>query len=204
MKAKYHREITVQALSSYFRVEVLEPIISANLGQDALRYQFGYDHFHYDNNSFGKGDSYCEDLRHEIIIELKRANGLAAQQSFGRLTHTVQDFYAHSNFVVLWREFFPDATPQVIDPDFQAILRSPNLCSGKLYYPIELFSFVSSLRPYILPLLPHDSHAWMNLDDPTQFNFEFAFAAAVKKTELECQRILRQLSPGESVLFTGK
>ncbi|MEI7850094.1 MAG: hypothetical protein WCK35_30155 [Chloroflexota bacterium] len=204
MKAKYHREITQHALGQFLQTDVLETVIVANLGQDALRYQFGHDHFHYDSSFFGEGDAYCDEQRRIVVAEMKIAQTHLARQAFGRLAHTVQDFYAHSNYVSLWREFYPDVSPWEIDPEQDDILRSSRLHSGKLYYPFELLSFVEGLREYVLPFLPRDSHAWMNKDIPSRLYFDVAFAAAVKRTNLEFQRICGRLSSSEVVLFTGK
>ncbi len=41
----------------------------------------------------------------------------------------------------------------------------------------------------VIPLLPRDSHAWMNLDSPARGpGFAYAFAAAVKRTRYEYER----------------
>jgi len=203
VKTQYHRAITKKALDKYFSVSALEDIVSANLGQDALRYQFGHDHFHYDSNSFVAGDAYCYDLRRMIVVALQAEDVLAARGAFGRLTHTVQDFYAHSNYVSLWRDIYPDAAPAEIEPELTLVLSHPRLHSGKLYYPLEIFAFIDALKAYILPLLPRDSHAWMNIDDPSRPNFEYAFSAAVKKTSLEYQRLIATISMREVILLTG-
>jgi hypothetical protein len=203
VKTKYHREITTMAVGEYFSLEALEEVISANLGQDALRYQIGHDHFHYDSNSFSAGDSYCNDLRQMIPVKIRSGNISAARIDFGCLTHTVQDFYAHSNFVALWRESYPNATPEEIDPESAVFLSDPRLHSGKLYYPLEILSFVNILKGIVLPLLPRDSHAWMNMDDPFRPNFDFAFSAAVKRTRAEYQRVVGLISSTEAALLTG-
>ena len=203
MKEQYHREITVKALNDYFRSDVLETVIAANLGQDALRYQINHDHFHYDSNSFAAGDAYCEEQRHSVITAIKNSDALPARESLGRLTHTVQDLYAHSNYVALWRELHPQASPDEIDPELTTLLSDLRLHSGKLYYPLEALSFITALKPYVLPLLPRDSHAWMNIDEPARPDFYFAFTAAVKRTESEYLRIAAQLSTREVAFLTG-
>lgn len=204
MKKQYHREITTRAFNGLFQTDALETVIVANLGQDALRYLIGYDHFHYDSNSFAAGDAYCCEQRHSIIAALQGADTLAARKALGRLTHTVQDFYAHSNYIVLWREIFPEAGALEIDPQLAGLLQDPRLRSGKLYYPLEVLSFIAALKPYVLPLLPRDSHAWMNLDDPSCRDFGYAFNAAVKRTSAEYLSIIGQLSAQEVALLTGK
>ncbi len=203
MKKQFHREITTRALGSYFAAETLESVIVANLGQDALRYQFGHDHFHYDSNSFVAGNAYCDKLRLAIAAALQKGQIGDARADLGRLSHTVQDLYAHSNYVALWRQLYPDAVPDDIDPEFAIVLQDARFHSGKLYYPLEVFSFIDSIKPYVLPLLPRDSHAWMNLDDPGRPDFSHAFAAAVKRTRLEYLRIVKKLSSGAVSGLTG-
>jgi hypothetical protein len=204
LQKQYHREITTRALGAYFHPEALETVISANLEQDALRYQIRHDHFHYDNNSFAAGDAYCYDLRHLIINALSSNAGQAARESLGRLSHTVQDFYAHSNYVALWREANPDSSADEIDPEENELLRDTRLHSGKLYYPLEALSFLSAFKSYVIPLLPRDSHAWMNIDDPSRSGFDYAFAAAVMRTNAEYLQLTSQLSPQQVAFLTGK
>jgi hypothetical protein len=202
VKTQVHRSITTQALSPHFSQNALETVIGANLGQDVWQYQFGHDHFHYDNNSFAAGDAYIDELRRSIMDALQRGEDVPARQSFGRLTHAVQDFYAHSNYIALWRESHPEAAPNETDPLVAVLLSDSRLRSGRIYYPFEALTFIKVLKPCIVPLLPRDSHAWMNIDDPSRPNFEYAYAAAVKRTELEFERLRKVLSQGQIQLFT--
>jgi hypothetical protein len=202
VKIQYHRSITTQALSTYFSQNALETVITANLGQDVWHYQFGHDHFHYDNNSFAAGDAYMDELRRSIMDALQRGETAPARESFGRLTHTAQDFYAHSNYIALWREGHPGGAPDEIDPMLASLLTDSRLCSGCLYYPLEVFSFIAALKPYIMPLLPRDSHAWMNIDDPSRPNFDYAYVAAVKRTAMEFERLCQSLGQAQIQLLT--
>jgi hypothetical protein len=204
MRPQYHRRITAQALEKLVSPAVLENIISANLGQDALRYQVAHDHFHYDNNSFTIADAYIEQQRRAVMDSLERAQVLPAWQAFGRLTHAAQDFYAHSNYTTLWREHNPGAASDQIIPLFGEALNDSRLHSGRLYLPLEILSFIPILQPLILPLLPRDSHAWMNKDDPSRPGFDLAYTAAVKRTELEFRNIIQSLTLSQAELFTGK
>ena len=203
MKKQIHREITIRALGGYFGVDALETVIIANLGQDAPRYQFGHDHFHYDSNSFTTGDAYCEQLRLVIAAALRNGQSQQAREALGRLTHTLQDLYAHSNYVLLWRQKYPDSSPDDIDPELAIIRQDSGFQSGKLYYPLEILSFIDPLKKYVLPLLPRDSHAWMNIDDPTRPGFDYAFSAAVKRTGIEYLRIIEKLPSREVTCLTG-
>jgi hypothetical protein len=202
VKTQYHRSITAQALSLHFGQNALETVIAANLGQDAWQYQFGHDHFHYDNNSFATGDAYLDELRRSVMDALQHGEAVPARKSFGRLTHAAQDFYAHSNYIALWRESHPRGEEE-IDPLLAALLTDSRLRSGRIYYPWEVFAFIPVLKPHVLPLLPRDSHAWMNIDDPSRPDFDYAYAAAVKRTKLEFERICQTLSPEQIHMLTG-
>lgn len=202
MKAKYHRAITEQALRPHFDPAALTEIIHANLSQDAIRYQFGHDHFHYDNNAFAAGDAYIEEQRQTIIETLQSGRPASlARAAFGRLTHTAQDFYAHSNYTALWRERHPGAMPDAIDPSLLEVMNDSRLTSGRIYPPLEYFSFIPLLAPLVIPLLPRDSHAWMNKDDPSRPDFEYACAAAIKRTEQELVKIRQALTPQQISAF---
>lgn len=194
MKLTFHRNITARALSPHFSPQALETIIHANLGQDFLFYQFGHDHFHYDSNAFAAGNAYILELHRSVLEALQRGNGAEARVLFGKLTHAAQDFYAHSNYIPLWRESHLNAVADDVDPLLASLLSDPRLHSGRIYYPLEIFAFVRLLKPYVLPLLPRDSHAWMNIDDPSRPNFDYAYAAAVKRTIIEFERICQKLS----------
>jgi hypothetical protein len=204
MKLRYHRLITTQALEKHISPAALKSIIDANFGQDAFRYQFGHDHFHYDGSSFPEGDAYIEGQRRLIVDALAHGEALPAWQAFGRLAHAIQDFYAHSNYVTLWRERYPAAVPNQIHPLLGDALSDSRLHSGRLYYPLEILTFVPALQALVLPFLPRNSHAWMNKDDPSRPDFDFAYMAAVKRTELEFQNMIRSLVPAQAVLFIGK
>lgn len=206
MKAIHHRDITEQALRPHFSPEALEMVVRANLGQDAPQYQFIHDHFHYDNNAFAAGDAYLAEQARIVIETLQTPGGIIApaRAAFGRLTHTVQDFYAHSNYIELWRELHPGAGPDSIHPYLSKLTRDPRLKSGRIYPPLEYFSYIPAFKPLVTPLLPRDSHAWMNKDDPTRPGFDFARAAAVKRTALELEDVRRKLSVEQFSAFTGR
>jgi len=183
----YHRAITTQALSGLFTPPALEIIISANLAQDhLLRGQIGHPEYHFDQNAFQKSRNYIEQNRLLILPALQMGDARSAQQAFGRLTHTAQDFYAHSNYVLRWLGRFPEGRwplPAEVDPLVADLLEGSGLRSGKIYWPFEPLSWIPGIGRWIIPLLPPDSHARMNLDSPDRGPaFDYAFAAAVKRT----------------------
>ena len=158
--------------------------------------QIGHDEYHFDNNAFAKGDDYIAKQRESLHLALENREAYAAWASFGRLTHATQDFYAHTNYVDLWLAQFGEnpPSPADVEPVVENIINSPDLHSGKLYYPLEVFYFVSFLKRFVLPLLPKDSHAHMNLDSPKRGQrFAYAFEAAVKRTRIEYETVIAAL-----------
>ena len=207
MQARYHLEITMRAVGDRFSAEALAEVIRANLGLDNLFGQIGHDEYHFDRNAFQASLDFVEENRRAVLAGLEKGDRRAARRSLGRLTHTVQDFYAHSNYVRLWLERFPQdrlPPPEKIDALDTDLLASPELRSGKLYFPLEVLYFVPGLRTWVLPRLPRDSHAWMNLDGPDREPyFSYAMHAAIQRTRTEYERTVNGLSPARLALLTG-
>lgn len=207
MLIPHHRQILRQALEKELSLRALKAITKANIRQDYLRGQFGHDEYHFDNNAFEKSYAYVEENRALIRPALEIGKVEDAWAAFGRLAHTAQDFYAHSNYIPLWLAQFDEGSappaPEV-DHDDQEIIQGPELRSGKLYYPLELLSYIPVLKKYVMPHLPKDSHAWMNIDSPKQGPiFAYTFAAAVKRTLDEWENTLVVLTKEAKTLFTG-
>jgi hypothetical protein len=209
MQARYHREITVKALSTDFVPAALEAVITANLGQDHLfRGQIGHPEYHFDDNCFSKGQAYMEENRSRIRPALEAGDAVPAQQALGRLTHAGQDLYAHSNYISLWLNRLPTGIwpdPDEIEAFDRDLLQGTELHSGKIYWPLEPLSWLPMLKKTILPRLPRDSHAWMNLDGPEQGPlFPYAVAAAVKRTRYEFELAVQGLPAELLFQFCGK
>ncbi len=221
MHKTYHIKITRQAIGKSFSPHALETITRANLGQDDLAGQIGRPEFHFDDNKIDAGEAYIAEQRALVMRVLGRDENedtsiTPAWQAFGRLIHAAQDFYAHSNYVRLWVEHDhqmngagQSSKADQIDPLDADIITSPNLISGRIYFPWEILSFVPGLEPVMRRLLPADSHTRMNLDSPKQGPlFEYALAAAIKRTiyetEFTCQEITRGLSTQALARFTGR
>jgi len=208
MLTQYHESITRKALNERFSPRALEAIIVANLQQDNLRGQIGHDEYHFDNNAFKNSYAYIEEQRAQTVSSLQTADIPAAWASFGRLTHTAQDFYAHTNYIDLWLAQFDGQTPPAptqVDPLIEDLIHSPKLRSGKLYYPIEALSFIPIVKRFVIPLLPKDSHAHMNLDSPERGKrFAYAFEAAVKRTQYEFDKTVTDLSEAQLMAYLNK
>src|SRR5215216_3274068 len=208
MLKPYHIEMTRLAVGEQFSSNAFEKIVSANLYQDRLLGQIGHDEYHFDGSAFEKSYQYVEEQRTLTISSLRTGGTASAWSAFGRLTHAVQDFYAHSNYVDLWISRQPQKTaspPSDIDPVAPDLLNNSALSSGRVYLPLEAFYHFHVLRPLVLRLLPRDSHAHMNLDSPAQGpNFDYAFHAAVKRTKIEFEKTIENLPNNLLVLFVDK
>ncbi|MBN2118920.1 MAG: hypothetical protein JW730_20300 [Anaerolineales bacterium] len=207
MLTSIHREMIAVALGDHFSTRALERISAANIHQDRIRGQIGHDEYHFDNNAFEKSYAYIEEQRLLTTSALRRQDVSSAWSAFGRLTHTAQDFYAHSNYVDLWLSRQPEGasrTPPDIDPVHPDLLHAEALRSGRIY-PLELLSFIPLLKPLIMPLLPRDSHARMNLDSPARGpKFDYAFQAALKRTRIEFEQTTKDLPQDLFALFVDK
>ena len=201
-----HVQITRRALGDKFGPRALAVIIDSNVGVDNLLNLVGHDEYHFDDNAFDRSRAYMEDQRALIRPALEGGDSKAAWQAFGRLTHTAQDFYAHSNYVDLWLSCQPNGmvpAAKEIDPLDDSLIDNPSLRSGKMYFPIGFLSFVPGLKKLVIPRMPRDSHAWMNLDSEARGPmFEYAFHAAVKRTRFEFGTVIKTLTKEFNLIFT--
>ncbi len=206
MEKIYHVEMLTQTLGERVGPMALETMIAANLKQDSILGLVGHNEYHFDSNAFDASDAYMEAQRQIALRVLRdKREIILARQAFGRLTHAAQDFYAHSNYVYLWREQFngTDVMPapsQVAAMD-EVLLSHLELHSGKIYFGEALIYILPFLTPWVFPRLPEDSHAKMNLDYPERGDmFPYAIAAASQRTiyefELLGERVTAELGDG--------
>jgi hypothetical protein len=199
-----HAEIVRLALADQFSPPALERIIAANLHQDRPRGQIGHPEYHFDDSAFEESYAYIEGQRALTVSSLLAHDTASAWSAFGRLIHTAQDFYAHSNYVDLWLACQPGGAvraPSEIDPMDPDLIDSRALRSGRIY-PLDYLTFFRPLKPLVMPLLPRDSHAWMNLDSAARGpDFPYAFQAAVKRTRVEFEKATKDLPAGLVALF---
>jgi hypothetical protein len=201
-----HARILRRALGDRVGAQALEVIIGANVGIDSLPNLLGHDEYHFDNNAFDRSRAYMDGQRALIRPAIERGETRSAWEAFGRLTHTAQDFYAHSNYVDLWLACQPNGmvpSAAEIDPLDDTLVDNPSLRSGKMYFPLGVLSFVPGLKKLVIPRMPRDSHAWMNLDSEEQGPmFEYAFYAAMKRTRVELEIVKKGLTQELYRLFT--
>ncbi|MCJ7696279.1 MAG: Het-C domain-containing protein, partial [Anaerolineaceae bacterium] len=132
-----------------------------------------------------------------------------ALRAFGRMTHTIQDFYAHSNFIQLWIRNLHGEVPNLnrLDCVDNKILKHSNLLSHKTIFPGDYIALLPGMARFLKPHLPKTSHTCMNLDSPESGeNFTWAYSAAVLRTKLELNKLIERLecSQNEIDLFLGR
>ena len=194
MQTHYHVEITRRALKNHFSETALAAIVKANIKQDRIAYSFGHDHIHFDGSAFDKGFQYISLQEQLIYKHAGRSDFELAREAFGRMIHSWQDFYSHSNYVELWLGDNQNAPPEAIVIDDPKIINHPDLTSGKNYGLSEFFALLPVISRLILPLMPPDSHARMNLDQPSSSqNFYYAYWAALKQTSKLFDHVIQGL-----------
>lgn len=210
MKTKFHIELSQVVLEKYFSQKIIDKIIKANTNQDRIQNQFGHDYIHFDGNAFSEGFDYISQQTELIYKSIAEGEFELAWDSLGRILHSWQDFYAHSNYVYIWLQKTQSPEPEKIDYKEQEIINSPSLRSGKNYGIFEFLSLIPLISLLVKPLMPTDSHAKMNLDSPKSGQaFFYAYYAAKLRTEDVTEQIIHQinhlnLSEEELNTFLGK
>ncbi len=118
-----------------------------------------------------------------VIQSVNCEKYVEGQKALGRILHTWQDFYSHSNYVSLWLEENANSKPKDIVHDDLEIVRTPRLKSGKNYGLMEFAAMIPLISSFITPLMPDDSHAKMNFDSPRSGpTFPYVYEAALKRS----------------------
>jgi hypothetical protein len=180
---QYHAALTEQACPDDPTIgENLSLIVAANVATDLDQFDST---LHFDNCTFALGAQRIADLWQliESPYEINR------YVSFGTMIHTVQDFYAHSN----WIELHEDVRPVPIwDLDPSSL--PAGIVSG---------TFFLDFPKLCGPGAP--THAQLNKDSPTSEEggkvvatgpnegrtlFDLAFAAALQATRVQFDRLV--------------
>lgn len=199
MQSRYHVQITRAAIGDRFTGTDFRRIVRANLGQDRLPNLVCHPELHFDGSALREAQAYISQQRRLAVrLLVMYGDRAGALDAFGRLSHTRQDFYAHSNWVELWvaqqgglDRVTPDEVEICLNP-----LAVPGLISGNgsaihfLACRVPLYG-----RWHARHLTPPDDHEAMNLDHPGRGSlFPFAVAAATKHTVVELETLLRMLA----------
>jgi len=194
MNSYFHKLITIDALADNFSENVLSEIIKANVKQDSIIGQLFHNEYHYDNNKISLSNQYMNDQKILCLQSISNSSITSARKAFGRLIHTAQDFYAHSNYAKLYSTFFPNSDFHGSYPDClcPGILNDKDLRSHKVYFPIDYLSIFPFLAKKLRNHAPSDSHLQMNLDTPLSGAlFGIVYRLAIKRTLAEFNSIMQ-------------
>jgi len=199
---RYHEEITRTALGEFFDEPALAQIIAANFSQDSLINLVGKPYLHFDDDEIAASLAYVDGLAARITAVMTEPGadiGAAQRQTFGQLTHTVQDFYAHSNYVDLWLASFNGDTPpapNAIPPLDAYLLNHPDLHTGTFKLWRDIIYYIPGLKHVARKVyIPLRSHEAMHLDNPARGEkFPYALAAAARRTRWEYLRAADAIS----------
>jgi hypothetical protein len=172
----YHAALTTAACPDDPKIkDELDVIVAANLATDANQFNSAW---HFDNCAFGPGTERIEDLWGLIRSTTVETNTFV---DFGTMIHTVEDFYAHSN----WIELHTDVDP----------IPTWDLQVGSLPADIVSGTFLLDWPKLCGPNAP--THAELNKDSPTSTEgakivqsgpnagkslFDLAYATALQAT----------------------
>jgi len=192
MELLYHTLITCKAVGDRFDPAALAQIICANHRQDGILNQLrGCLHF---DNRIADGLAYLE-TQHAQIEALASGQGAgeSLRAAFGRLAHTAQDFYAHTNYARLWlarNGGLGETSADDIDALDVDLVAHPELRTGSFMLWRDWVYYVPLVKHLIRRLyVPSGSHEEMHLDSPDRGpEFPYVFAAARQRTQHEYQR----------------
>jgi hypothetical protein len=204
MNHKYHTGMLTSTLAAHFSPAALREVIAGNLRQDYPPNLFKSS-VHFDNCDFSGGLAYIE-AQHALIA--KEDDPHLMRRAFGRLTHTAQDFYAHTNYVDLWLNRhggLHHTRPGDINGLDDDLHHSPQLRSGWFFWWRDIIYYLPLLRDFAKKYVVFaDSHEAMNLDSPRSGpKFWYAIGAAKQRTVAEYRRVLQTLGPERAALFHG-
>ena len=135
-----------------------------------------------------------------------------ALKTFGEILHGIQDFYAHSNYVELYREYhaakhgqppqprdYPTFEEGLKDLQFRSLYLEPRLRTAEYDNQRELLSKLPpQYRPADFKVHPF-GHESMNKDGPDRPFFEEAAHLARKQTAVELARFRESIDRNPSI-----
>lgn len=205
MYARYHIETTRWVLADEFSPRALKQIISANLSQDSVTHLFRPQqaHHHFCNNKINSSLAYIEEqhaqietLAKQAATQVNAARGIARRQrqALGRLLHTAQDFYSHSNYVDLWLRERANRLAdvgQAVDGLDEGLLNHDELRTA-VWHTLEIGFHVPIIGSVMRQFwLPPQSHEAMHLDSPARGpRFSYSLIMAQQRTATEYRRAL--------------
>ena len=193
MLSRYHIEITKNALQKFFTTPSLREIAHANVAQDSIFSFFGVEtRRHVCDCTVTESMAYVDEEHARIAaLAARTTDGKEQRAALGRLLHTVQDFYAHTNYVALWVAEWAEeskldsqemlAAHQMTDGMASQLRDHPDLCVAQWCLwrdPIYYVPLLGKLmRRWWLPACSHEA---IHLDSPQRGDY-FAVAMAIAR-----------------------
>jgi hypothetical protein len=183
----YHATLLGRAAPKGFsRSTLLFRVIPANIAVDLNQKD---QWIHFDNSAFSAGIEHVEALWARIEA------GASSMVNFGRLTHTIQDFYSHSN----WVELHQHVTPLPVW-NLSIVSLPPGTLSGT--YPGRK-GRTGQIVPTHAELNKDSPFAWFSpsgcrvvAEGPNRGKtfFELGYSAALAATQVQFDRLMRMLA----------
>lgn len=190
-----------------FSDRAIDEIVAANVETDDLQ---GPEHayLHFDDESFESASSTLVADRLGLIRDLSssRPDGASARRTLGRMLHSLQDFYAHSNHVEKYGAFPEYAlglstisteriqTGETCLDNGGTLQPDIGLTSGYVPHWSTLYFCPDSFATKCLhgPPVP-GSPCGINKDVPLRLGYEDAFDTAAESTTLFVGSVIREL-----------
>ncbi len=183
----YHATLLRRAAPDGFsRSALLFQVIPANIAVDLNQKD---KRLHFDNSTFAAGVEHIEELWSRIEA------GNARLANFGKLTHIVQDFYAHSNWVELHQNLCPvpvwNLTVDSLPADALSGTYPGNAAGGSQKVPTHAELNKDSPFAWFSP-----AGTRVVADGPNRGKslFELGYGAALLATQAQFARLMRVLS----------
>jgi hypothetical protein len=193
---------TVSGETLQFRDKAIVQIREANVSTD-LSLDFFRSYKHFDSETFEEASQRLLDLKRSVVskITANPPNGQSAREDLGTALHTLQDFYAHSNWIETGHVNTNGAlgTSLLLDPplstafcpDFPDALSGAGLTSLTTGYYVSLFGCG----------LPPEGKCWhgrggplgcdgINKDEPGRPHHEIARSLATQASKDYIEQIL--------------
>lgn len=209
-KPDIHGKITVEALNAtqptvdgqklQFSQEAIQQIVDANKRTDDPAFQTRSE-MHFDSENFQGGSKRLIDFRERVIKKITTTTlAASARADLGGALHTLQDFYAHSNWVELGREAInQDLGRQTFSGAGGGVATCPSdpgvlggeglkqLTSGYFLFSQALCGVPSGKCRHGIPVA---CPSGLNKDDPSRPGFDIARALAVAASQDFLNQIL--------------
>lgn len=185
-----------------FSHQALMEIRDANISTDSLTGDFFIAEKHFDNEQFYAATTRLLNLKNYIISQITSSspNGRNARIALGGALHTIQDFYAHTNWVEMGNSSIDTRLGRSTIPNPPSTLLTSPVNDPGVLLPTQLTSGYFITPPYCSAPRGKTRHGspvcptGLNKDDPSRPGYQQARNLAILASQDFIYQILR--SPG--------